>query len=115
MLISEYRQGDNRRFITCNSLDKYGNTPLHYLISHCSAKDVHILTTRYGCTLHFKGAESKLLLHQLIAGGYATVLQELLINFNHDPASVDEDSNTLLHTAAQHGQYGIAEFQLVNC
>jgi ankyrin repeat protein len=77
-------------------------------------KAVHILSTEYGCKPHVRGVESKPLLHQLAAGGFVTVLQELTSTFNHDPACSDEDKNTLLHTAAQHGQYEIAEFLITN-
>ena len=117
MLISKVTLGSRsvEKFdADCNTLDKKGNTPLDLAIKSDNAEAVHILSTEYGCKSHIKGAESKPLLHQLIAGGYATMLQELLVYFNHDPASVDELYNTLLHTAAQHGQYGIAEFLIAN-
>ena len=35
------------------------------------------------------------------------------MNFYHDPASTDENRNTVLHTAAQYGQYEVVEF-LIN-
>jgi ankyrin repeat protein/GTPase SAR1 family protein len=42
------------------------------------------------------------------------MLQELTSKFNYDPACFDEDGNTILHTAAQHGQYKITEFLIAN-
>ena len=75
----------------CNALDKDENTPLDLLIKRGDVKAVHILSTEYGCKPHVKCAESKPLLHQLAVGGFSTMLQALISNFNHDPASVDED------------------------
>ena len=97
-----------------NALDKDNNTPLDLLIKRGDAKAVHILSTEYGCRPHVKGVESKPLLHQLAAGGFFTMLQELISKFNCDPACSDEDGNTVLHTAAQHGQYEIAKFLITN-
>ena len=115
ILLSEYMQQSDKRFSTdCNTLDKDNNTPLDLVIKNGDTKAVHILSTEYGCKPHIKGAESKPLLHQLCAGGFVKMLQELTSNFSHDPASVDEDGNTLLHTAAQHGQYKIVEFLIAN-
>ena len=111
VLISEYNNimlEDDKRF--CNTLDKDDNTPLDLVIKNGDTKAVHILSTEYGCKPHIKGAESQPLLHQLAAGGFITMLKELISNFNHDPASVDEDGNTILHTAAQHRQLKIVEF-----
>ena len=93
-----------------NVLDKKRKTPLNVAINSSNAKAVHILAVEFGCKPYIKGAESKPLLHQLCAGGFTTMLQELISNFNHDPASVDDDGNTLLHTAALYGQYKIIEF-----
>ena len=102
LLISEFK-------IKCNVLDGNRNTPLDIAINNGDAKAVHILATEYGCKPHIKGCETKPLLHQICAGGFATVLQELISNFNHDPASVDEDGNTLLHTAALYGKHEVVE------
>ena len=93
-----------------NALDKHNNTALDLLIQRGDAKAVHVLSTEYGLKPHARGAESKPLLHQLAAGGFTTVLQELISKFNYDPACSDEDGNTILHIAAQHGKYEIAEF-----
>ena len=41
------------------------------------------------------------------------MLQELISKFSYDPASSDEDGNTILHISAQHGQYEIAKFVIV--
>jgi ankyrin repeat protein len=92
-----------------NALDKDNNTPLDLLIKRGDATAVHILSMEYGCKPHVRGVESKPLLHQLAAGGFTTVLHKLVSGFNYDPACFDEDGNTILHTAAQHGQYEIAE------
>ena len=115
VLISEYNnimlEGDKR---FCNTLDKDDNTPLDLVIKNGDTKAVHILSTEYGCKPHVKGAESQPLLHQLTAGGFITMLKELISNFNHDPASVDEDGNTILHAAGQHRQLKIVEFLVSN-
>jgi ankyrin repeat protein len=97
-----------------NALDKDNNTPLDLLIKRGDAKAVHILYTEYGLEPHVRGVESKPLLHQLAAGGFTTMLQELISKFNYDPAFSDEDGNTILHTAAQHGQYEMADFVITN-
>ena len=112
-LVSECMLKGDKRFY--NALDKDNNTPLDLLIKKGDAKAVHILFTEYGCKLHIgRVSESKPLLHQLAAGGFTTMLQELISNFNYDPASFDEDKNTILHTATQHGQYEIAEVVTTN-
>jgi ankyrin repeat protein len=97
-----------------NALDKGNNTPLDLFIKIGDTKAVHILYTEYGLEPHVRGVESKSLLHQLAAGGFTTMLKELILKFNYDPACSDEDGNTILHTAAQHGQYKIAEFVITN-
>ena len=112
VLVSECMLFGDKRF--CNTLDKDNNTPLDLIIKRGDAKAVHILSTEYGCKPHIRGIESKLLLHQLAAGGFTAVLQELISKFNYDPACSDEDGNTILHTAAQHGQYKIAKFLITN-
>ena len=112
VLVSECMQKGNKRF--CNALDKDNNTPLDLLIKKGDAKAVHVLSTKYGLKPHVRGVESKPLLYQLAAGGFTAVLQELISKFNYDPASSDEDGNTVLHIAAQHGQYKIAKFVINN-
>ena len=109
VLVSECEGG--KKF--CNALDKDSNTPLDILIKRRDAEAVHILSTK-GCKPHVRGVESKPLLHQLAAGGFTTVLQELITNFNYDPVCSDEDGNTILHTATQHGQYEIAKFLIAS-
>ena len=107
VLISESMLRSDKRFY--NALDMFSNTPLDLLIKKGDAKAVYILSTEYHLRLHVRGAESKPLLHQLAAGGYTTILKELILKFNYDPACTDEDGNTILHTAAHHGQYEIAK------
>ena len=111
------RLGDDGRFsMVCNTQDKDSNTPLDLLIKKGDTKAVHSLSTEYGFKLHIKGAESKSLLHQLAAGGFATMIQELVLNFNHDPASVDKDGNTTLHTAALFGKRKVVELLItIHC
>lgn len=92
-----------------NALDKEGDTPLDKAIKGGNVKTVHILADEYGCNANIKGCESKPLLHQICGGGYAIVLQELISDFNYDPASVDEDGNTLLHTAALSGRVDVVK------
>ena len=112
VLVSECMLEGDKRFY--NALDKDNNTPLDLLIKRGDAKAVHILSTEYGLKPHNRGVESEPLLHQLAAGGFTTVLQELISKFNYDPAGSDEDGNTILHTAVQHGQYEIAKFLITN-
>ena len=112
LLVSEYMLHSSKRLY--NALDKDDNTPLDLLIKRRDTKAVHILSTEYGLKSHVRGVESKPLLHQLAAGGFKIVLQELISNFNYDPACSDEDGNTILHTAAQHGRYEIAVLLITN-
>ena len=112
VVLSECMIEGNKRFY--NALDKCNNTPLDLSIKHGNAKVVHILSAEYGLKTHVRGAESKPLLHQLAAGGFTTLLQELISRFNYDPACPDEDGNTILHTAAQHGQYEVAKFLMAH-
>ena len=112
MLVSECILEDDKSF--CNALDKDNNTPLDLLIEWGDANAVHTLSSEYGLKPNVRGAESKPLLHQLAAGGFTTVLQELISKFNYDPACTDEDGNTILHTAAEHGHYEVAEFLITN-
>ena len=112
VLVSESMVDGDKRFY--NSLDEDNNTPLDLLIKRGGAKAIHVLSTEYGLKPHVRGAESKPLLHQLAAGGFNTIIQKLLSNFNYDPACPDEDGNTILHIAAQHGQHEIAKFVIIN-
>jgi ankyrin repeat protein/GTPase SAR1 family protein len=112
VLISECMLEDDKRF--CNAQDKGNDTPLDLLIKRGDAKAVHILSTKYGCKPNVRGVESKPLLHQLAAGGFTTMLQELISKFHYDPVCPDEGGNTILHTAAQHGKCEIAEFLIFN-
>ena len=112
VLVSECILEDGKRFY--NALDKDNNTPLDLLIKKGDTNAVHILSTEHGLKPHVRGVESKPLLHQLADGGFTTMLQELISKFNHDPACTDEDGNTVLHTAAQHAQYEVAEFLIIN-
>ena len=115
MIASEFMLRSDKRINTnCNALDIDGNTPLNLLIKSGNAKAVHILFTEYSCKPHIKGAECKPLLHQLSAGGFTVMILKLISYFNHDPVSVDKDENTLLHIAAQHGQYEVVEFLITN-
>ena len=112
VLLSESMLGGNTRFY--NAPDNDNNTPLDLLINRDDAKAVHVLSTEYGLKPHVKGVESKPLLHQLAAGGFIIVLQELISNFNYDPACSDEDGNTILYIAVEHGQYEITKFLISN-
>jgi ankyrin repeat protein len=103
---------DNKRVY--NALDMGNNTPLDLLIRRGDAKAVYILSTEYGLKPHVRGVESKPLLHQLAAGGFTTMLQELISKFNCNPAWSDDDGNTILHIAAQHGQYEIAKLLIID-
>ena len=104
-------KGDKRFY---NALYEDKDTLFDLLFMRGDAKALHILSTEYGLKPDIRGVESEPLLHQLAAGGYTTLLQELISKFNYDPASSDKDGNTILHSAAQHGQYEIAEFIVTN-
>ena len=78
--------------------DLIKSNPLKTAISSGNTKAVHVLTTVCGC-------KSKPFLHQVVyGGGSASMLRELICNFGHDPACVDDVGNTLLHTAALCGK-----------
>ena len=84
--------------------------PLNTAIDSGNTKAVHVLYTECGDTISIKGRTSKPFLHQVVyGGGSASVLRGLISNFGHDPACVDDDGNTLLHTAAQCGKYEIVQ------
>ena len=118
VVASEYLQCATNQVLLntdCNTLDKDDNTPLNLAIISGNAKAVHILSKKYGCKPHFKGVESKPLLHHLTKRGFATILQELICKFSHDPATVDKQGNTLLHIAAHQGCYDIVANHINHC
>ena len=80
------------------------------IIGSENTKAVRVVYTECGDTISIKGSESKPFLHQVVyGGGSASMLRELISNFGHDPACVDDDGNTLLHTAAQCGKDEIVQ------
>ena len=92
-----------------NAHDENNDSPLNVAIKHGHTKAVHILASKYDCKPNIKGCELKPLLHQVAGGGYVTMLQELITTFDYDPASIDEDGDTLLHVAAQCGKEEMVE------
>ena len=93
------------RMLASDFLGSLKENPLKRAIDSRNAKVVHVLYTESGDTISIKGCESKPFLHQVVyGGGSAPMLRELISNFSHDPACVDDDGNTLLHTAAQCGK-----------
>ena len=86
-----------------NVQDNNNDTPLSVAVMESSAKAVHILAHEYGCKLNIKVDYP--LIHHICIHGYTGMLQELILNYGYDPTSIDQERNTLLHTAAQHGKY----------
>ena len=85
------------------SLEEY---PLNLAID----SGTHVQYTESGDKICIKGHTSKPFLHQVVCGGgSASMLRELIINYGHDPACVDDDGNTVLHTAAQCGKDQIVQ------
>ena len=95
--------------VDCNVYDNNADTPLNIAIISGYTQTVHILSHEYGCKAHIKGCGSKPLLHQICVAGSASMLKEMISDFSYDPASVDEDGNTLLHTAVVYGKYEMVE------
>ena len=76
---------------------------------------VQMLITEFGWRPYVKGFKSKSLLHLLSAGGCTTILKVLISNFNnYNPALIDENGNTLLHTAAHYGKYEVVDFLIAS-
>ena len=92
-----------------NVYDENNDTPLNIAIKKCKTKTVHNLVHVYGCKARIKGCESKPLLHQICVAGSTAMLKEMISDFNYDPACVDEQDNTLLHTAALNGKSDMVE------
>ena len=93
------------RMIASEFLGSLKENPLSTAIYSENAKAVHVLYTECGDKISIKGCESKPLLHQVLyGGGSALILRKLILSFGHDPACVDDDGNTLLHTAAWCGK-----------
>ena len=71
-----------------------------------NAEIIHAINnTQYGCNEH--------LLHQVIGDcGSVSILFDLISNFNYDLLSIDNDGNTILHTAALCGRYQIVKVLL---
>ena len=95
--------------VDCNVYDNNADTPLNIAINSGYTQTVHILSHEYGCKANVKGCGSKPLLHQICVAGSTSMLNDMILDFNYDPASVDKDGNTLLHTAVVHGKYEIVE------
>ena len=93
----------------CDVNDNNADTPLNIAINSGYTQTVHILSHEYGCRANVKGCGSKSLLHQVCVAGSTSMLKEMISDFNYDPASVDEDGNTLLHTAVVYGKYEIVQ------
>ena len=97
-----------------NFVDKMQDTPLNKAIKNGHTKLVHVLARLYGCKANVKICKNKPLLHQLCGGGYDVMLKKLISEYKYDPATVDDDGNTLLHTAAQLGKHEMVELLIVN-
>ena len=81
-------------------LGKLGANPLKVAIDSRNANAVHALATY--CTIVIEGfGQLKPFLHQVVHEGGSVSLLRKLLNFGHDPACVDDDDNTLLHTAVK--------------
>ena len=95
------------RILASVFLGSLKENPLKTAIDCGNTKAIHVLYTECGDKISIKGRESKPFLHQVVyGGGSASMLRELISNFGHDPACVDDDGNTLLHTAARCGKKG---------
>ena len=93
------------RMLVSDFLGSLTENPLNTAIDSGNTKAVHVMYTECGDTISIKGHESKPFLHQVVyGGGSESMLRELISNFGHDPACVDDDGNTLLHTAARCGK-----------
>ena len=84
--------------------------PLNTVIDSGNTKAVCGVYTECGDAFSIKRRKSKPFLHQVVCGGgSASMLRELISNFGHDSSCVDDDGNTLLHTAAQCGKNEIVQ------
>ena len=84
--------------------------PLNTAIDSGNTEAVHVLYTECGDKISIKGRTSKPFLHQVVCGGGSeSMLRELISNFGHDSACVDDHGNTLLHTAARCGKDKIVQ------
>ena len=92
-----------------NIQDYDQDTPLNNAIMTGNAKTVHILAHECGCKSHIKGDWFKPLIHQVCINGSTIMLKQLISNFGYDPTSIDQERNTLLHTAAQHEKYAMVD------
>lgn len=98
-----------------SAIDNEKDTPLNKVIKIGDAKSVHALASKCSLKASFKGCKSRSLLHQLCAGDYAIMLQDFISNFKYDPASLDDDHNTILHIAALHGSVAVLLILVDNC
>ena len=98
------------RMLSSVFVESLKENPLNTAIDSGNTKAIHVLYTECGDKISIKGHESKPFLHQVVyGGGSASMLRELISSFGHDPACVDDDGNTLLHTAAQCGKEEIVQ------
>ena len=93
----------------CNVYDDNNDTPLNVAIKSGNTKTVHFLAHECGCKVCIKGYDPKPLLHQICVSGSTIMLEEMISDFNYDPASVDQEGNTLLHTAVVHRKSDMVE------
>ena len=98
----------------CNVYDENNDTPLNIAIKNSKTKTVHTLVCVYPDKFHILGNGSIPLLDQICVAGSTSMFKEMISDFNYDPAAVDEDGNTLLHTAALHGKHEMVEFLITN-
>ncbi len=106
LLVSEH----NAEFCIC---DKKGNAPLNTAAFYGHASIVKFFI-ECGCSPSIKGYQGQTILHQTCDRGHVKLAETLIIDYNLDPISVDDNGNTPLHIAALSGKEEIVNLLITN-